>query len=450
MRILIVYANRLRMLAPAPLGAALVADRLRRDGHEVRLLDLMFAPSATRAVADAVRAVRPDLIGFSLRNRDNQSAAAYYDALPPTRAIVAAARAVAPAAIILLGGTAFTTFPAAYLRELDADFGYCGDEVEPIARFVASLAAGAPDHATPGLVYRQGDGSAIVNPFSIKGYGDDPFTCWDLIEYRPYRRSFTSISDAAVVTRTGCPFECVFCDTFRTFGREWRLRDPEAVAQDVLTLRRKHGVRSVWLADGGFNRPLEHAKAVLEAIIRSGAKVRLESVFEPGEVDAEFVRLYRKAGGLEVMVFASSLAPEVLAAQRKPFQVEDVFRGATLLNAGGVAVAVSLMLGGPGETPATLNTTRSQAGRLKALYTWAEYGFRPMPGTELTSVAAAEGLVPRGYDCFAPVFYFSSQTPPSLLAQQVKELNAANPVAGGAGLPWLLSLAAGKAAAWLQ
>src|SRR5512138_1352619 len=148
MKILIVYTNTYRMIAPAPLGASLVAARLRRDGHEVRLLDLMFARHPAQVAAAAVQAFRPDLVGFSIRNVDSQSSLYPYDPLPSIQAIVAAVREAWPAPS-LLGGTAFTTFPVQFLERLGAEYGICGDDLEPTADFVASLADRSPDPATP-------------------------------------------------------------------------------------------------------------------------------------------------------------------------------------------------------------------------------------------------------------------------------------------------------------
>ena len=114
------------------------------------------------------------------------------------------------------------------------------------------------------------------------------------------------------------------------------------------------------MADAGFNRPLDHAKAVLEAITPSRPRVELTAVFEPGEVDAEFARLFARAGGQAMMLFAISLSEPVLAASRKPFQVADVFQGAGALRREGVTGFLYLTFGGPGETPATVEETISR------------------------------------------------------------------------------------------
>ncbi|MHB1004821.1 MAG: B12-binding domain-containing radical SAM protein [Chloroflexota bacterium] len=453
MRILIVYANNFRMLAAAPLGASLVAARLRRDGHDVRFLDLMFTPSATRAVAQATREFAPDLIGFSLRNRDTQSASMPYDPLPWQRALVAAGWAAAPRAVTLLGGTAFTTFPKQYLRELDADYGIAGDDLAPISHFVASIAAGKPDLDTPGLVYHTGSAfpaDVRANPFRIVGYRHTAFDGYDLIDYKPYRRSFEGYCDAGVVVRTGCPFHCIYCDTFRTYGCEWVLRDPRAVADDIVTLHRRHGVRSVWLADAGFNRPLDHAKAVLEAIIATGVRVSLECVFEPGEVDREFADLFRRAGGRTVMIFATSLADEVLTAQRKPFLSRDVFEGAGILGDADIAMALALSLGGPGETPVTAARTLSLAVRVPAVYTWAERAYRVMPDTALREIAVREGVIQADDDCFRATFYYSPSTPAATLDPMLKARNATYSRMDLASLRWLWSYVGDKAAGWLS
>jgi len=155
MKVLMVYTNTYRMFAPAPLGASLVASRLRADGHDVRFLDLMFVKSPAAEAARVARDFQPDLIGYSIRNRDNQMSAALFDPLPMIRSIVSAVRAVRPVPV-LLGGTAFTTFPRQWMDALDADYGMTGDDLASISRFVASLAVGSPDLAVPGLVHRAG------------------------------------------------------------------------------------------------------------------------------------------------------------------------------------------------------------------------------------------------------------------------------------------------------
>jgi len=43
MKVLLVYTNRYRPMAPPPIGIAYLAGPLLREGHEVKVLDLMFS-----------------------------------------------------------------------------------------------------------------------------------------------------------------------------------------------------------------------------------------------------------------------------------------------------------------------------------------------------------------------------------------------------------------------
>ncbi len=94
MKILVVQTNTYRFLSPTPLGASMVAGRLRRDGHEVRFVDLMHAREPVQAVAAEASSFCPDLACFSIRNRDNMDPSDYFDPIPLIAEIIAAVRKV--------------------------------------------------------------------------------------------------------------------------------------------------------------------------------------------------------------------------------------------------------------------------------------------------------------------------------------------------------------------
>ncbi|MGI5835814.1 MAG: hypothetical protein ACOX87_04890, partial [Chloroflexota bacterium] len=147
-------------------------------------------------------------------------------------------------------------------------------------------------------------------------------------------------------------------------------------------------------------------------------------VFEPGEVDAEFARLFSRAGGRAIMIFAMSLSEAVLAANLKPFQLEDMMKGADLLNRAGVGNFLYLTFGGPGETPATVEESLSNIALTKSIYTLFDHGYRIQPGTGLHQIALAEGAIPPDHSCFKAVFYHSPETPPAMLDARLKRYQA--------------------------
>lgn len=433
MRILMVQTNSYRLLSPTPLGAALVADRLRKDGHEVRFVDLMHARSPALTACAAAAGFRPDLCCYSIRNRDNQSLRWPYDPMPEIARVIRSVSQVT-AAPSLVGGTAVTTYPARVLEATGATWGLAGDDLDAVSAFVASVSDGAPDFGTPGLVYRDIAGTLIANPFQLVGYASTRFDMWDLIDLRAYRRGYWQ---AGVVTKSGCPEQCIFCDTFHTFGKRIVRRDPAEVAADLLRLKQTRQVRSVFLVDAGFNRPLDHAKEVLQEVIRQGAQLHLNAIHDPGSCDDEYLRLFKRAGGLALMLFAAGLSDRVLKQLRTPYTAADVESDAAAMRAQGVGFMVMPTLGSPGETPDTVAETMARSARLGAAHVEFTIGWRIQPRTALRERAVAEGVITADDDCYRATYYVSPETPVPILARMVRRYRLRHPVAGLAMLPMI-------------
>lgn len=444
MKILFVQTNTYRLLNPSPLGAALVAGRLQKDGHDVRFLDLMYAENPVASARRAVETLKPDLSCFSIRNRDNMMLVKYFDPLPMLRSIVEAVRGASPATT-LLGGTAFTTFPFRFLEELQADYGIAGDDLAPISRFVASLAKGEPDKDTPGLVYRDNGGRIIENPFAIAGYHGVPFDTLSLVDLKAYRKGYWQ---SAVVTRTGCPEKCLYCDTFHTFGADFILREPEEIVEEILTLKKSGQVRSIFLVDAGFNRPLEFAKTLLELIIRRGAHLSFNAIHDPGQADREYFRLFRRAGGLMMTLFAESLSDKVLGELGKSFGVSEILRDVNWMNKEKVGFVFMPTFGSPGETRQTVEETLNRLPSLKSPVFDFSIGWRIQPRTALRERAVAEGLISPEDDCWKARFYVSPYTPREWLEKRLRSFKIGNLLLWRHFAPFMLRAAVNRPWKW--
>jgi radical SAM superfamily enzyme YgiQ (UPF0313 family) len=451
MKILFIQTNMNRMLMPLPIGPAMVAAQLKHDGHDLRFVDLMGESDPVLVARQAAREMQPDLICASIRNRDNQSKQKYDDPLPRIREVLGAVRDTS-AAPLLLGGTAFTTFPRRMLEYMNAEYGVAGDSLKAVSRFVQSLessaaAAGLPtdpdraistrsgtvsdksrppkgDLETPGLVFRSGEGEIIERPFTITGYPRVRHDYHELIDRKRYRKTYWN---AAVITRSGCPELCTYCDTYRTFGRDFTLRDPADIVEELLYLKRERGTHSAWLVDAGFNRPLDHAKEVLREIIRKGAQLRLYGVFDPGQADREFFRLFRHAGGAGFTMFAESLSDPVLEALGKSFGTAEIFRDAAMIRDEGLGFMFMPTFGSPSETRDSVETTLRLTPSLRALFVDFGIGWRLQPGTPLQKRAVAEGVITDDDDLWNPTFYISPETPAQWIEQRIRSFRRSHP-----------------------
>ena len=106
MNILLISTNRNDLPMPVmPIGACMVAEACERAGHRVAMLDLMFETQPHEAVGNAILSSRPDVVGLSVRNIDNNDMRETAFFLEDLRRIVNAVRGHTNVPVIL-GGAA--------------------------------------------------------------------------------------------------------------------------------------------------------------------------------------------------------------------------------------------------------------------------------------------------------------------------------------------------------
>jgi radical SAM superfamily enzyme YgiQ (UPF0313 family) len=407
MRILLVNTNTNRYLSPPPIGLAYLSAALKRQGHEVGVIDLMFADDPLGVLSTRIEREKPGLVGFSIRNLDNQSMLDLLSPLSFVRSLVAIARERNIPTV--LGGTAFTSLPREMLEYMQADYGVAGDGEQGILALAEALSNNTVCAEAPGLVWRDA-GEVRVNRSIVASQADAGHPDWGILDWGRHKKpSFPP--GPGVLIKVGCPYHCSYCDSHTSMGRCFVLREPSAIVEDVRILRREHGITNFFLIDHCFNSPLAHAKAVLRELIRANLRVSLVASFSPipGCYDDELFALFREAGGFFVVMDAESLSPAMLARYRKPFAVDDVYRCGHLARQHGVHFGAVMLFGGPGETERTIRETVDGLERLDFSLFQYNIGVRILPDTALYATAVAEGLVSSPSELLFPTFYLSKE-----------------------------------------
>jgi radical SAM superfamily enzyme YgiQ (UPF0313 family) len=407
MHLLLVNTNRNRHLSPPPLGLAFLASALKAHGHEVRVADLMFAEEPGLALRAALDESAPGLVGFSIRNLDTQTMLDPRCPLPEIRELVSLARVRGIPTV--LGGTAFTTLPREMLEYMRADYGIAGDGEPGLIMLAEALERGATCTDAPGLVW-QADGEVHSNPPVIRGHASGAHPDWGGFDWSHYRRTYCPPAPGVLV-KTGCPYGCSYCDGHTSMGRDFVLREPLAIIDDLRVLCRQHDVTSFFLVDHCFNSPLDHAKGLLAALIRARLDISVTASIGPvgGCYDDEFFGLFRQAGGIFLVLDTDSLSPTMLSRYHKPFQLDDVIRCAEMARRHDVHFGVEMLFGGPGETYGTVRETIRGLERLDFSRLSYNIGVRILPDTPLCATALAEGVIQEPRELLFPKFYLSPE-----------------------------------------
>jgi anaerobic magnesium-protoporphyrin IX monomethyl ester cyclase len=409
-RVLLVSTNREHAPQPVlPNGLACVASALDAAGHQVEVLDLCFANNPVAAAGAAARRVKPDVIGVSVRNIDNSDTIALRHYTPDAVDVVAALRAGAPHAPVLAGGAAFGVAPEALFRELGVDYAVAGDGERASVTVIDALAAGRPAASIPGVVRQDGNRIVFMPPgedADLDALPRPQLARW--LDVKRYQRHGATVP---VQTKRGCVYKCVYCTYRNVEGWGYRLRDPAAVADEMVELQQSAGVTHIDFVDSTFNSPPGHAIDVCRAITRTGRRFHLETMnFTPASCSDELLAAMREAGFASLGITAESASDPVLDKLQKGFDAARVREVAARVTRAGLRTIWIFLVGGPGETPATLEETLSFAAeRLRsgdAVY--VTVGLRVYPGTSLHQIALAEGRVEYGDPLLAPTFYFSA------------------------------------------
>ncbi|WP_310601367.1 lipid biosynthesis B12-binding/radical SAM protein [Desulfobulbus sp.] len=393
MKVLLLSPNTLTAPYPVyPLGLDYVAGSLSPE-HRVRIVDLQVVDRA--ALAGLLDDFAPEIVGISCRNIDNTDATDSLFFLHDYRELVAWLRQRTPA-LLVCGGCGFTIMPKRIFELLGVDYGIVG-EGERFGLLVDALAQGRNPAEIPGVLVA---GGTVAQPPPWRG---------KLYRRLPGRdeQSGFYVRNGGMLnlqSKRGCSFRCLYCPYPRIEGGTHRLTDPDEVARTAQGLQAA-GARYLFLTDSAFNSDIDHSLAVAGALRESGLAVPWGAFFTPVALPAGYFEAMAAAGCRHVEFGTESLATAMLRAYRKPFRPPDVARAHRQARAAGLHVAHYFLLGGPGESAATVDESLDAIEGLDQTVLFFFIGIRIYPGTGLYDHAVAEGKIDRDTDLLQPVFY---------------------------------------------
>lgn len=394
-----------------PLGLAWLARSLDLAGHAVALYDPrrdLFPPEDHPRLAEA------DLLGLSIRNVDNVDAHAPASLIGDLPELVARLRERS-AARIVLGGSGFALFPEEILARTGADFGIVGEAETALPALASALQGGDSLDDIPGLCWRE-NGRFRLQPTRTDPFFTSQLPLHEAELVRAYGDDGTPIG---VQTRRGCPLHCCYCTYPVIEGRCSRYRDPEAVAAEFVELAGL-GARYVFVVDSVFNLDPRHAESVAEALVAHGNRLPWGAFLSPRHFDETLAGKLKASGLTHAEFGADSFNDEVLRAGGKNFTFAHVQEAHAAATAVGIHCSYFILAGGPGETEATLEDTLAKADRLPGAVFFASAGMRVYPQTPLARIATLEAGMTTGTHGLEPSFYFSEQSPQSMLEERLR------------------------------
>ena len=305
MRVLLMSANTEMINMPVlPLGLGCIARATQEAGHEIKIINLMDQEEVLEALGGSIGEFKPEVIGISVRNIDDQVMGTPRFLLEPAKSMISFCREHNDATIVI-GGAGYSIFPQSALEYLDADMGIQGEGEQSFLLLLESLRKKSDLAGIPGL-YLPKKGLQGKRNFLTKL---DNFPI-PLPEVHLWSPSYIKKQEIWLPfqTRRGCSMNCSYCSTALIEGKVMRKRDP-SYAVKMLSQYVESGFDHFFFVDNVFNLPLSYAKAFCDKIIEQGLNMTWRCILYPWKVDEELVEKMAVAGCTEVSLGFESGSP---------------------------------------------------------------------------------------------------------------------------------------------
>jgi radical SAM superfamily enzyme YgiQ (UPF0313 family) len=404
-RVLLISANTEKLPDPVfPLGAAYMAAVSAEHGHNVETLDLCFLDALRPALDEKIRSCAPEVIGISLRNLDSSSYPMNTSYIDDYKRLVDAVRELTTAPVVL-GGAGFTVMPTTIMEYLGADVGVVGEGELAFPWILDRLSQRQPITATHEYRCERVNGGVCINPVArIKDLDIAGVPMRQRFDMDSYYQRGGALN---IQTKRGCYFECIFCSYPLIEGSKVRMRDAEAVVDEIQAMREEFQIRHWFFVDNIFNMPIRHAKDICEEIVRRGLDIEWSGYLNPKFVDEELCRLMAASGCKAIEFGTDSGSATMMVNLKKEFAAADLRRASELCHKYRLKFCHSLIFGGPGETMQTVSETIDLMDELKPTAVIAMTGIRILPGTEMVAIALRDGQLDADDNLLYPKFYIA-------------------------------------------
>lgn len=327
----------------APLGLAYIAGVLKKNGLEVKILDMTVEPLTKNGFQRFLESYKPNIVGFTAMTP-------FY---PGVKNWIRLTKKVLPKAYTILGGPHATLLKEEILLEFSSlDIVVHGEGEETMLE----IAQGKNLNTILGIAFRTPEfiKTNPPRPF-IKNLDLLPYPARELLKLERYDLPLS------ILTSRGCPYGCIFCASSKIWGRSWRARSAQNVVDEIEYLYKKifnprkksnHGA-NIGILDDTFNLNLGRAQEICDGIIKKKLNKKFAIGFwgmRADLINKELVTKLKKANCREIWLGIESGQQKILDNLNKNINLNQIRKGVKLIKEAGIKVGGNFMIGSPGET----------------------------------------------------------------------------------------------------
>ncbi|MFF4048579.1 B12-binding domain-containing radical SAM protein [Streptomyces chartreusis] len=376
-----------------PLGLLCIASPLKVHGHPAVVVDLeyehrigAFEPSdadwleqtCARFLADD-----PDILGLTC----------LADTLPSCLLIGREIKRLRPDVTVVLGGPGtFGVFPDALPRFADCvDFVCRGEGELAITALADAIADGADPAGVRGFWSCKNGQAVSSGPQPTTNLNLVPMPAYDAVPMGDYiRLSTPHIFDVHI--GSGCTYSCKFCMTSTFWDRDFRIKDPAVILDELRFLHRTYGVTQFNFLHDNFANKRTYLDEFVSYFSEHNDMFEWGCAVRPDNVNPSLLRRMADAGCFNIFCGTDAGSEKILKAMLKMPSTKRTYEFFRSAQEVGIQFETNTIVGYPDESADDLEKA------LEVVFDAIAYGavnsdlsvLQPLPGAEITDEYRAE------------------------------------------------------------
>ncbi len=366
-----------------PLGISYLTAVLEQNGYGVDVVDCQVTRPSQKDLEDKFKSLNPEIIGVT-------SATLTY---LPALEILKAAKTALPDCTTMIGGPHVTVMDEqTFTESSDVDIVVRGEGEQTMLELARLVSEGNLKNLNDvaGITFRK-NGQVYRTPdrLFMQNIDDLPHPAHKHFEVNRYK--ILGKTYMPIITSRGCPYQCAFCLASKMCGRGFRARSPSKVVDELEWLRDTFGAGAFAFYDDTFTFDVKRAFAICDEMKNRKVGLPWDCRTRVDRVSKELLAKLRSTDCQLIHFGVESGNQQMLNLMRKGTTVEQNATAIKWAKEAGISVAISLVIGYPGETPEMLKQTIDFIYKTKPDYVYMCEAV-PYPGTEMHEYVKKLGL----------------------------------------------------------
>lgn len=387
MRVALIYpiSRRSSTGCTPPLSLLYLATSLQENNFEVDVFDPACYSGGINELCSKVVDYKPHLIGIAVFTTP--------EVFRNVRFLCREFNLKLPKVRILVGGPHATASPDQIFEWFpEVEFVLRGESELALCQLADQLKKNTQKPNVAGLCYKSNQKIISFPRKTTENIDNIPIPnrkiLWDSYKKGIYwRLEHKGIFDI-IITGRGCPFNCKFC--FKV-SKKYRYRSPENVLEELEHLA-SLGIKAIHFEDDLFTANKTRAIKICRMIREARLKLNLKIRSRVDTIDEELLEEFHKTGVTSVVYGIESGSQKVLKAMGKKTSVKRNYEAIRMTQRFGFRCYADMLIGFPGETPATLEETERLLCKAKP-FGVAMAILHPFPCTAVYDEAKANGTL---------------------------------------------------------